>query len=65
VATLEKISANDYSLNPGRYVEIIEKEIDNVEFEKRIKELMGEFTDLSSEADILEKKIQEDWKKII
>jgi len=27
VATLEEVQVNDYSLNPGRYVEIIEKEI--------------------------------------
>ena len=27
VATLEEIKANDYSLNPGRYVEIVEKEM--------------------------------------
>lgn len=26
VATLEEIRANDYSLNPGRYVEIVEQE---------------------------------------
>ncbi|MBP7058339.1 SAM-dependent DNA methyltransferase, partial [Candidatus Gracilibacteria bacterium] len=31
--TLDDIRANDHSLNPGRYVEIIEKEMDNVDFE--------------------------------
>lgn len=65
VATLKEIESNDYSLNPGRYVEIIEKEIDSVDFEKRMKELMGEFTNLTAEAHKLEKKIQDDWKKIL
>lgn len=64
VATLEEIKANDYSLNPGRYVEIIEKEISNIDFDKRIKELSGEFISLTSEAHKLEKKIQGDWKII-
>ncbi|NQV89924.1 SAM-dependent DNA methyltransferase, partial [Candidatus Uhrbacteria bacterium] len=65
VATLEEIKENDYSLNPGRYVEIIEKVMSDVDFEARMKELMGEFTDLTDEAHGLEKKIQEDWKTIL
>lgn len=64
VATLEEINENDYSLNPGRYIEIVEKEIDDVEFETRIKELSAEFKSLTSEAHDLEKKIEEDWKKL-
>ena len=62
---LEDVVANDYSLNPGRYIEIIEKELSNVDFDARMKELTSEFTDLTKEAHKLEKKIQEDWKKII
>lgn len=65
VATLEEIRTNDYSLNPGRYVEIIEKEMSNVDFEARMKELMTEFTTLSKEAHNLEQKIQNDWKSIL
>lgn len=65
VATLEKIVANGYSVNPGRYVEIIEKEISNVDFNSRIKDLKNEFTDLTNEAHNLENKIQEDWKNIL
>lgn len=61
VATIEEIKANGYSLNPGRYVEIIEEEIDNVDFEKRMKELMSEFTSLTTEAHGLEEKIVNDW----
>lgn len=65
VATLKEIQDNGYSLNPGRYVEIIEKEIDNVDFEKRMKELMGEFTTLTEDSHNLENKIQKDWKSIL
>ena len=65
VATLDEIKANDYSLNPGRYVEIVEKEMDDADFEVRMKELMGEFTTLTKDAHELENKIQTDWKKII
>lgn len=65
VATREEIRANDYSLNPGRYVEIIEKEMSDVDFDVRMKELVDEFNALTSEAHKLEKKIQEDWKNIL
>jgi len=65
VVSLEEVHSNDYSLNPGRYIEIIEKQIDNVDFEARMKELMGEFTTLTDEAHKLEKKIKDDWGKIL
>lgn len=65
VATLEEIRANDYSLNPGRYVEIVEKEMSDVDFDARMKELMIEFTSLTTEAHGLEQKIVEDWKGIL
>jgi len=65
VATQEEISENGYSLNPGRYVEIVEEVLSDVDFEKRMKELMGEFTSLTKEAHELETKIQEDWKTIL
>lgn len=65
VATLEEIRANDYSLNPGRYVEIVEKIMSDVDFEARMNELMIEFKDLTGEAHQLEKKIQENLKRII
>lgn len=65
VATLDEIKANDYSLNPGRYVEVEEKEVDNVDFEARVKKLMDEFTSLTDEAHDLEKKIVKDWREIL
>ncbi len=65
VATLEEVRTNDYSLNPGRYVEIVEKEMSGVDFDARMKELMGDFTLLTTEAHNLERKIKDDWKTII
>ncbi len=64
VASLDDIRTNDYSLNPGRYVEIIDNPIDNADFDSRMKELMSEFTTLTRDANELENKIKEDWKKI-
>lgn len=65
VAKLNEIVKNSYSLNPGRYVEIIEKEISKVDFEARMKELASEFTNLTNQAHKFEKRIQEDWKKVL
>jgi type I restriction enzyme M protein len=65
VVTLNEVRGNEYSLNPGRYVEIIEREISDVDFNARMKELMSMFSSLTKEAHELEKKIQEDWKKIL
>lgn len=65
VATLDEIKENDYSLNPGRYVEIKEKEMEDVDFEERMKDLTTEFKELTEEAHELEDKIMDDWNKII
>lgn len=65
VVTLEEIHRNNNSLNPGRYIDIKEIEIGNVDFKNRMKELKSEFIALISEGHKLEKKIQEDWEKII
>lgn len=65
VVTLDDIRTNDYSLNPGRYIEIFENEVENVDFEKRMRDLMAEFTALTDGAHKLEKKITEDWEKVL
>jgi len=65
VATLEEIRAKGYSLNPGQHVEIVEKEMSNVNFDAQIKELMSEFTGLTNKAHKLEKRISDDWKSIL
>lgn len=65
VATIEEIQENNYSLNPGRYVEIVEKEMDGIEFDARMKELSAEFKILTKKAHTLEQLIEEDCKKIL
>lgn len=65
VASLEEVNGHGYSLNPGRYVEIVEKEISDVDFDARMKELMGEFTSLTEESHKLEKKIIKDWQEAL
>lgn len=64
-ATISKICDNEYSLNPGRYVEIVEKEMSDVDFDARMKDLVGEFTSLTDDAHNLEKKIKDDWENIL
>lgn len=64
VATINEIKENGYSLNPGRYIEIVEKEMDNVEFEARMKELSRDLKTLIEEAHKLENKIEKDWSKL-
>lgn len=65
VASLDEVRTNGYSLNPGQYVEIIEKKISDVDFDSQIKKLSNEFVTLTTEAHELEKKIASDWKKIL
>ena len=64
VASIDEIKANDYSLNPGRYIDIVESDLDDVDFDVRIKELQDEFIKLTEESHTLEEKIINDWKKI-
>jgi type I restriction enzyme M protein len=64
VVSIDEIKDKGYSLNPGGYIEIVEKEVDNVEFEARINELTSEFKSLTKEAHELENKIEDDWRNI-
>jgi type I restriction enzyme M protein len=60
VATLEEIEAQDWSLNPGRYVGVPEREEDpDFDFEVRLMELHEELETLNSEAHELETRISE------
>ena len=48
-----------------QHIEIIEKEMSDVDFDARMKELSAEFTSLTDEAHELEKKITNDWERIV
>lgn len=64
-ATLEEIKEQGYSLNPGRYVKIAEKQEDDFDFYKRLDELNKEFKTLNSEARELEKTIASNILKVL
>jgi type I restriction enzyme M protein len=57
VATIEEIRDQGYSLNPGRYVGVAEKEEDDFVFSERLQELNEELERLNAEAHELEDKI--------
>ena len=60
VATVEEIEAQGWSLNPGRYVGVPEREEDDdFDFEVRLTELHAELETLNSEAHALEARISE------
>ncbi|KAF0249517.1 MAG: type I restriction enzyme M protein, partial [bacterium] len=57
VATMDEIRGQGYSLNPGRYVGVTEKEKESFDFKERLEELNTELELLNSEAHELEAKI--------
>lgn len=59
VATLKEIEEQGWSLNPGRYVGVVEKEDDGFDFRERLKELNEELETLNKEAKKLEEQISE------
>jgi type I restriction enzyme M protein len=50
VATVEQIEKQGWSLNPGRYVGVVEAEDDGVDFRVRLEELSEELERLNAEA---------------
>lgn len=65
VATIEEIIDQGYSLNPGRYVGVAEKEEEDFDFNERLHELNEELERLNAEAHELEGKIAENVVKIL
>ena len=66
VATLDEIEAQDWSLNPGRYVGVPEREEDaDFDFEVRLTELHEELETLNSEAHELEARIAQKVVQIL
>jgi len=57
VATLEEIEAQGWSLNPGRYVGVAEREDDGFDFAERLEELNEGLERLNLEARELEERI--------
>ncbi len=59
IATLTEVESQGWSLNPGRYVGVAEKEEEDFDFAERLQELNEELEGLNSEARVLEERIAE------
>lgn len=59
VATLAEIETQEWSLNPGRYVGVADRDSEEIDFFERLNTLNGELEALNSEANILEAQISE------
>ena len=57
VATIKKVEAQGWSLNPGRYVGVTLKNDDDIDFTVRLEELNEELEILNGEARELEEQI--------
>lgn len=65
VATMAEIEAQGWSLNPGRYVGVAEREADDFVFAERLEELNEELEVLNAEARELEERIAENVAKLL
>ena len=65
VATIQEIKAQGWSLNPGRYVGVADREEDDFDFLERLLELNKELESLNTEARELEERIGENVVKIL
>jgi type I restriction enzyme M protein len=65
VATVEEIEEQGWSLNPGRYVGVAEREEDDVDFQVRLEELYEELSILNKEASNLEEKIDKNIQGLL
>ena len=65
VATIAEIEAQGWSLNPGRYVGVAEREADAFDFAERLGELNEELEVLNAEAHQLEEQIGENVVTIL
>lgn len=64
-ATLAEIEAQGWSLNPGRYVGVVERAPDDFDFAERLEELNEELEALSTEARELEERISENVARLL
>ncbi len=65
VATLKEIEAQGWSLNPGRYVGVAEREADDFVFAEKLEELNEELEVLNAEARELEDRIGENVANLL
>ena len=65
VATIEEIKAQGWSLNPGRYVGVADREEDDFDFRDKLVELNNELELLNAEARELEEQIAGTMLKVL
>jgi len=65
VATIKEINAQGWSLNPGRYVGVAEREEDDFDFYERLQELNEDLEMSNAEARELEVRINENVVKLL
>ncbi|MDI6707432.1 MAG: N-6 DNA methylase, partial [Bacillota bacterium] len=65
VATIEEIEAQGWSLNPGRYVGVSQKDEEDFDFMEKLQELNEELERLNAEAAELEERIRENVEKLL
>lgn len=65
VASIAEIEAQGWSLNPGRYVGVADREADDFDFAERLEELNEELETLNLEAHRLETRIAENVAGIL
>jgi len=65
VATIKEIEEQGWSLNPGRYVGVAEKEEEDYNFKERLKQYNNELQKLNAEAKELEEQINENVSKLL
>jgi type I restriction enzyme M protein len=65
VATLDEIEAQDWSLNPGRYIGSVAIDHDDVDFAEKLSELYEQFVYLSNEADELRIRVDAAVQEIL
>ena len=65
VATTEQIEEQGWSLNPGRYVGVAEREADDFEFSERLQRLNEELKTLNTEARELEEHVAENVASLL
>lgn len=63
VASISDIAEQDYSLNPGRYIEIVDKVISKSDFKDQMNSLESELKKLADESRKLENSILDKWQK--
>jgi len=65
VSAIKEIKAQGWSLNPGRYVGVAEREEDDVDFYERLEAMNEELEVLNAEAQELEKRIADNALRLL